>query len=102
MPARPTKPRDKPKIEVGVLVVERLILARLRHQTFFSLAALNLAIAALLVDLNQRPFKKLPGNRTSAFAKLDRPALQPLLATSMGVESLSAISGIYIKITLII
>ena len=72
MPARPAKPRDKPKVEVGVQVVERWILARLRHQTFFSIAALNRAIAALLVDLNQRPFKKLPGNRASAFAELDR------------------------------
>ncbi len=75
MPARPAKPRDKPKVEVGVQVVERWILARLRHQTFFSLAALNRAIAALLVDLNQRPFKKLPGSRTSAFAELDAPHL---------------------------
>lgn len=49
---------EKPKVEVGVQVVERWILARLRHQTFFSLAALNRAIAALLVDLNQRAFKK--------------------------------------------
>jgi transposase len=57
MPARPAKPRDKPKVEVGVQVVERWILARLRHQTFFSIAALNRAIAALLVDLNQRAFK---------------------------------------------
>ena len=53
MPARPAKPRDKPKVEVAVQVVERWILARLRHQTFFSLAELNRAIAALLVDLNQ-------------------------------------------------
>ena len=58
MPARPAKPRDKPKVEVGLQVVERWILARLRHQTFFSLATLNRAIAALLVDLNQRAFKK--------------------------------------------
>jgi transposase len=85
MPARPGKPRDKPKVEVGVQVVERWILARLRHQTFFSLAALNRAIAALLVDLNQRPFKKLPGNRASAFAELDRPALRPLPATRMAI-----------------
>ncbi len=82
MPARPAKPRDKPKVEV---VVERWILARLRHQTFFSLAALNRAIAALLADLNRRPFKKLPGNRASAFAELDRPALRPLPATRMAI-----------------
>ena len=33
-PARAGKPRDKAKVESGVLVVERWILARLRHQTF--------------------------------------------------------------------
>jgi transposase len=80
VPARAARPRDKAKVEVGVQVVERWILARLRHHTFFSLRELNTAIAALLVDLNQRPFKKLPGSRQSLFASLDRPALQPLPA----------------------
>ena len=83
LPARPAKPRDKPKVEVAVQVVERWILARLRHQRFFSLGALNKAIAALLQDLNQRPFKKLAGCRASAFASLDQPALKPLPATRM-------------------
>jgi transposase len=78
--ARPAHPRDKPKVENAVLVVERWILARLRNRRFFSLAELNKAIAALLVDLNQRAFKKLPGNRRSAFELLDAPALRPLPA----------------------
>ena len=51
----------------------------------YSLAELNRAIAALLVDLNQRAFKKLPGNRTSAFAELDQPALRPLAAVRMPI-----------------
>ena len=85
LPARPAKPRDKPKVEVAVQVVERWILARLRHQRFFSLGALNKAIAALLQDLNQRPFKKLPGCRASAFASVDQPALKPLPATRMAM-----------------
>jgi transposase len=34
----------------------------------------------LLLALNARPFKKLPGSRHSLFATLDRPALQPLPA----------------------
>jgi transposase len=59
-------------------VVERWILARLRNRRFFSLAELNKAIALLLIDLNQRAFKKLPGNRRSAFELLDAPALRPL------------------------
>lgn len=78
LPARPRKPQDKAKVEVGVQVVERWILARLRHQCFFTLAALNQAIAALLVDLNARPFKKLPGCRREWFETIDRPALAPL------------------------
>lgn len=80
LPARPGRPQDKAKVEVGVQVVERWILARLRHRRFFTLAELNAAIAALLVDLNQRPFKKLPGCRAQAFAALDAPALKPLPA----------------------
>ena len=80
IPARPYKPKDKAKVEVGVQVVERWILARLRHQTFFSLVALNDAIRELLPHLNDRPFKKLPGCRKSAFEALDRPALKPLPA----------------------
>ena len=79
--ARPAHPRDKPKVENAVLVVERWILARLRNRKFFSLMELNRAIALLLVDLNQRAFKKLPGNRRSAFEQLDAPALKPLPAT---------------------
>ncbi len=63
-------------------IVERWILARLRHQTFFSLAALNGAVRELLPRLNDRPFKKLPGCRRSAFEALDRPALKPLPTTA--------------------
>lgn len=78
LPARPRKPQDKAKVEVGVQVVERWILARLRHWRFFSLQELNAAIAELLPELNDRPFKKLPGNRRAAFEQLDAPYLKPL------------------------
>ena len=78
LPARPYKPKDKAKAEVGVQLVERWILARLRHQTFFSLHELNRAIAQLLKDLNNRPFQKMPGSRASVFKELDQPALQPM------------------------
>ena len=61
LPARPAKPRDKAKVEVGVQVAERWILARLRHETFFTLAALNERIAELLEDLNDRPMKGYGG-----------------------------------------
>lgn len=81
LPARPYKPKDKAKAEAAVLLVERWILARLRHQTFFSLAELNAAIADLLPALNQRPFQGRIESRQSLFETLDRPALKPLPAT---------------------
>ncbi len=78
LPARPFKPRDKALAESSVLLVQRWILARLRHRQFFCLEELNASIAALLIDLNHRPFKKLDGSRASAFASIDRPAMRPL------------------------
>ena len=78
IPARAAKPRDKAKVEVGVQVAERWIVARLRHHTFFTLPEVNAAIQPLLLALNTRPFKKLLGSRQSLFEALDRPAL-PLL-----------------------
>jgi hypothetical protein len=78
MPARPYKPKDKAKAEVGVQVVERWILARLRHHTFFSLAELNQCICALLVAVNNKPFKQFKGTRQQWFETLDKPALLPL------------------------
>jgi transposase len=86
LPARPYMPKDKSKAEVGVQVVERWILARLRHHTFFSLSELNAAIRELLTELNTRPFQKLPGSRRSAFEALDKPALKPLPATGEVVK----------------
>ena len=78
LPARVRRPRDKAKVEAGVLLVERWILAALRNRTFFSLAELNAAIAELLQRLNERPFKKLPGSRRTMFESLERPLLTPL------------------------
>jgi transposase len=80
LPARPAKPRDKAKIEVAVQVAERWILARLRHETFFSLAALNARIAELLADLNARPMRLYRASRRDLFERLDQPALRPLPA----------------------
>jgi transposase len=80
LPARVRKPRDKAKVEAGVLVVERWILARLRNQRFFSLAELNAAIATLVADLNARPMRKLGVSRRQLFEELDQPALSSLPA----------------------
>ena len=78
MPARPRKPKDKAKVEVGVQVVERWILAKLRDMEFFSLGELNAHIAKRLGELNDTPFQKLPGSRRSGFERVDKPALKPL------------------------
>lgn len=78
LPARPIKPQDKAKVENGVLIVERWILFRLRKRVFTSLDELNHAIRDLLIDLNNRPFQKLPGSRRSQYEAIDRPALKPL------------------------
>jgi transposase len=80
IPARVRKPKDKAKVEVGVQIVQRWILAALRNRTFFSLAELNAAIRELLVKLNNRPFKKLSGSRMSRFLAIDKPALRSLPA----------------------
>lgn len=78
LPARPYKPKDKAKAEAGVLLVERWILARLRHHTFFSLAQLNIQISELLDDLNRRPFQGREESRKSLFETIDKPALKIL------------------------
>ena len=78
IPARVRKARDKAKVEGGVLLVERWILAALRNRTFTSLAELNEAIRGLLTRLNERRFQKLPGSRRTMFETVDRPALRPL------------------------
>ncbi len=80
LPARPARPRDKAKGEVGVQVVERWILARLRHATFFALDALNARIAELLEDLNGRRMRRYQASRRELFERLDQPALRPLPA----------------------
>ena len=77
-PTRPRKPKDKPKVEQNVQMVERRILARLRNHKFYSLGELNIKIKELIVELNEKPYQKLEGCRLSAFTKIDKPALQSL------------------------
>ncbi|HEY2503911.1 MAG TPA: IS21 family transposase [Mycobacterium sp.] len=81
IPARPHKPRDKAKVEVGVQVVQRWILARLRNRRFFSLAELNQAIRELVDQLNDRPMRGWGTTRRALYERLDRPALQQLPPT---------------------
>jgi transposase len=79
LPTRPRRPRDKAKVEAAVLIVERWLFGRLRHRVFYSLAELNAAIGALLVDLNDRRIRRAIGQtRRQLFEAIDRPALRPL------------------------
>jgi len=78
IPARPYKPRDKAKVEVGVQVVQRWILARLRNRRFFSLAELNQAIRELVIQLNDRPMRGWGTTRRALYEQIDRPALREL------------------------
>jgi transposase len=81
IPARPYKARDKAKVEVGVQVVQRWILARLRHRRFFSLGELNAAIRELTAQLNDRPMRGWGTTRRVLFEQIDRPALLALPPT---------------------
>jgi transposase len=78
LPARPRKPRDKAKVEVGVLIVQRYVLARLRHRRFFSLAELNVAMREIVVDLNARIMRKLGVSRIELLETIERSALKVL------------------------
>lgn len=73
LPARPAHPKDKAKVETGVLIAKRWILAVLRHRTFYSLAQLNGAIGELLDRLNSRALRKLKQSRRELFELFDRP-----------------------------
>jgi transposase len=79
LPARPRRPRDKAKVEQAVLIVERWLLGRLRHRTFYSLAEVNAAIAELMMHLNEeRPIRRLGVTRRQLLEEIDRPALKSL------------------------
>lgn len=78
LPARPYHPQDKAKAESAVQIVERWIMARLRHHSFANVHEVNVAIAPLLTRLNQKLFQKLPGSRASTFMAIDAPALMTL------------------------
>jgi len=78
LPARPYHPRDKAKAEVAVQIAQRWVMARLRNETLFSLAAMNERIAELLESLNNRPMRVYGASRIELFERLDKPALKEL------------------------
>jgi hypothetical protein len=89
LPARPRRPRDKAKVEQAVLIVERWLLGRRRHRTFYSLADVNAALGEFLTHLNEvRPIRRLSVTRRQLLEQIDRPALK-----SLPVEPMSFPNG---------
>ena len=78
LPARPVKPKDKAKVEVGVQIVQRWILARLRNHKFFSLVESNNLVQELLVVLNNRVMRHIGMSRKALYEEIELPALQKL------------------------
>jgi transposase len=91
IPARPRKPRDKAKVEGGVLIAERQILAAFRDQRFFTLGEFNQALAAQLAVLNDQPFQKLEGSRNSCFEAFEKAELLPLPETPFELATWSEV-----------
>lgn len=82
IPARPARPKDKAKVESGVLIAKRWILSVLRHRKFYALADLNAAIGELLERLNNRALRKLKQSRRELFVLFDQPNALPLVQKS--------------------
>ena len=81
-PARPYRPQDKSKVELGVKAIQRWILMKLRHHTFFSVDELNEHIDSLLDEYNNKVIKRLGKSRRELFVALDKPMLHPLRANN--------------------
>jgi transposase len=80
IPARVRKPRDKAKVEQGVLIAERWILAVLRNRLFHSIEELAAAVKPLVEKINDRPMQRLKKSRRQLFEEIERAALRPLPA----------------------
>jgi len=78
VPARPYAATDKAPVETAVQIIERRIIAKLRHSQFLSFDELSEAFRAELQELNEEPFQKLPGSRKSVFFSLEKHELQKL------------------------
>jgi transposase len=78
MPTRARKPRDKAKVEVGVQIVQRWVLAQLRRQTFTSLQEINDAICPLLKHLNSKVMRRYGVSRQQLWQETEKAALRPL------------------------
>ena len=78
IPARIVKPKDKAKVEAGVLFASRWILASLRNKEFYSLSEANEAVGILLEKLNNKTMRQLKKSRRELFESIDQPTLRRL------------------------
>jgi transposase len=78
VPARPYSPTDKAPVETAVQIIERRIIAKLRHSRFFSLEELGEAVRLEIQALNDQPFQKQPGSRRSVFMATELHELRHL------------------------
>jgi transposase len=83
LPARPYRARDKAKVEVGVQIATRFIIAKLRNRQFFSLTALNAAITELVTQINRRMSRHLGASRRALFEELERSALKAVAGRAL-------------------
>ena len=87
IPARVKKPKDKAKVEGGVLIAQRWILAVLRNKTFFSLEEINAAIRSLLEVFNNKKMQHYKCSRRELFAEIECAALHPLPLCAFEISS---------------
>lgn len=78
MPARVYTPKDKAKAEGGVLIVQRWVLAKLRHELIHGLSGLNARLSGLMEVANNKQLQHYNESRKELFEELDKPNLRPL------------------------
>lgn len=78
IPARVRHPKDKPSAEGAVGDTTTWILAALRNRTYFSLTEFNDGVFEKLKTFNEKPFKKKPGCRLSAYLEEEKDYMQHL------------------------
>lgn len=72
------KPKQKASVEGSVGKIATAIIARLRNETFHSIAGLNARIKKELKAYNEKPFQKREGSRQTVFEVEELPFLRPL------------------------
>jgi transposase len=75
VPTRPYSATDKAPVETAVQIIERRIIAKLRHSRFFSLEELTEAVHTEVETINNLPFQKLEGSRRSIFVETEQQEL---------------------------